>query len=108
MIVNYCRLNEQEKLEKAKQALEDMIVADEELQQDQVEKSLKRTEKMLQVSILCLIHTNVEIHACMRASIWCCTQFSCVRGQKSTRTSVCTKVPKVACHICWINNIKEI
>ena len=45
-----CRLSEQQKLEKAKQALEEMIVADEEIQQDEVEQSLKRTEKMLLVS----------------------------------------------------------
>ena len=44
------RSSEQEKLEKAKQALEEMIVADEEIQQDEVEQSLKRTEKMLLVS----------------------------------------------------------
>ena len=42
-------------MEKAKHALEEMIVADEEIQQDEVEQSLKRTEKMLQVLISLII-----------------------------------------------------
>ncbi len=43
------RDQDQERLEQTRVALEQMLVAEEEDQQNQVEESLRRTEKMLQV-----------------------------------------------------------
>ena len=50
LLTDTCRKNEELELEKARQDLESLLVAEEEIAQNDVESSLLRTERLLKVS----------------------------------------------------------